>query len=93
MEIKYLTNDILLQLPEEGERHDEGNSQIISNELPGKNGQIKGRPYALNSVTLSCHVQHSPSNFKASSSETRVPASHQNVPEGNYLQSTAKVFI
>ena len=43
MEIKYLTNDILLQLPEEGERHDEGNSQIISNELPGKNGQIKGR--------------------------------------------------
>ena len=28
MQIIYLTNDVLLQLPEEGERHDEGNSQI-----------------------------------------------------------------
>ena len=56
MQIRYLTNDVLLPLPEEAERHDEGNSQITedigsgmlrrlekSNELPGKNDQIKGR--------------------------------------------------
>ena len=28
MQIKYLTNDVLLPLPEEEEIHDEGNSQI-----------------------------------------------------------------
>ena len=28
MQIKYLRNDVLLQLPE-GERHEEGNSQIM----------------------------------------------------------------
>ena len=28
MQIKYLTNDVLLPLPEERERHEEGNSQI-----------------------------------------------------------------
>ena len=31
MQMKYLTNDVLLQLPEEGERRDEGNSQITEN--------------------------------------------------------------
>ena len=28
MQIKYLTNYVLLQIPRKGERHDEGNSQI-----------------------------------------------------------------
>ena len=27
--VKYLTNDVLLLLPEEGERHEEGNSEIM----------------------------------------------------------------
>ena len=29
MQIKYLKNDVLLSLPEEVERHEEGNSQIM----------------------------------------------------------------
>ena len=41
MEIKYLTNDILLQLPEEGERHDEGNCQIMENVGTGISEEIR----------------------------------------------------
>ena len=29
MQMKYLKNDVLLKLPEEGERHDKGNRQIM----------------------------------------------------------------
>ena len=58
MQIKYLKNYVLLPLPEEKERHEEGNSQITedkmlvaeylrrsenSNKLLGKNDQIRGR--------------------------------------------------
>ena len=40
MQIKYLTNDVLLQLPE-GERHDEGNSQIMENVDSGISEEIR----------------------------------------------------
>ena len=58
MQIRYLKNNVLLPLPEEKERHKEGNSQITedkmlvaeylrrsenSNKLLGKNDQIRGR--------------------------------------------------
>ena len=58
MQIRYLKNNVLLPLPEEKERHKEGNSQIMedkmlvaeylrrsenSNKLLGKNDQIRGR--------------------------------------------------
>ena len=33
MQIKYLTNYVLLPLPEEGERHEEGNSQITDDNM------------------------------------------------------------
>ena len=33
MQIKYLKNYVLLPLPEEGERHDEGNSQITEDKM------------------------------------------------------------
>ena len=55
MQNKYIKNDVLLPLPEEGERLEEGNSSVMedvgsgiseeiknSNKLPGKNDQIKG---------------------------------------------------
>ena len=58
MQQNYFKNDALLPLPEEGERHEDGNSQITedkiliveflkrsenSNELLRKTDQIKGR--------------------------------------------------
>ena len=33
MQIKYLKNDVLLPLPEERERHEEGNSQITEDKI------------------------------------------------------------
>ena len=40
MQIKYLTNDVLLQLPEEGERHDEDNNQITEDVGSGISEEI-----------------------------------------------------
>ena len=41
MQIKYLTNDVLLQLPEEGERHEEGDSQITEDVGRGISEEIR----------------------------------------------------
>ena len=41
MQIKYLTNDVLLHLPEEGDRHEEGNSQITGDVGSGISEEIR----------------------------------------------------
>ena len=41
MQIKYITNEVLLQLPEEGERHEEGNSQITEDVGSGISEEIR----------------------------------------------------
>ena len=41
MQIKYLKNDALLQLPEEGEKHEEGNSQITEDVGSGISEEIR----------------------------------------------------
>ena len=41
VQIKYITNDVLLQLPEEGERHEDGNSQITDDVCSGFSEEIR----------------------------------------------------
>ena len=41
MQIKYLKSDILLPLPEKGERYDEGNSQITEDVGSGISEEIR----------------------------------------------------
>ena len=41
MQMKYLTSDVLLQLVEEGERHEEGNRQITEDVYSGISEEIR----------------------------------------------------
>jgi len=121
MQIKYLKNYVLLSLPEKGERHEEGNSQITedmilvaeylrrsvnSNQLLWKSNQIKGREtfsltdtmqtiYRKFCLTFSDIIYHSAGgDHTMSSSDIHVPmpASRQQIHEGDRLQSTAKLL-